>query len=310
MELSIIILNWNASADTLRCVRSFDGWKRLQPTLWVVDNASTDGSAEIIARDCPNARLIRNAINMGFAGGNNRGLIEALANSNAPIMLLNNDAIIAEADVISLLETLQTQAHIGVIGPLLFNAEQPDKLLTAGGQNMVWHLKSHIHKITGETVQIVDYVPGTAMLCRSEVFRAVGLLDEDYFFNGETPDLCHRAAQNGYRSAVDTRARAFHALSRSSNLRETLYSYYAIRNRFLFINKFYRPLTSLLLYAFWSLYSLALALKLYLNGKSYAASAVGMGLWDGLQGRFGGQNERVLLGNRVPKIELFPVGKL
>jgi len=294
MKLSIIILNWNAGADTIRCARDLVAWKRIQPIIWIIDNASTDGSANIIAYECPEARLVRNTANLGFAGGNNRGLVEALAGSDAPVMLLNNDASIAEEDVVGLIETLQANPQIGFIGPLLFDAEQRDRLLTAGGQNMVWHLKSHIPKTVGEPVQIVDYVPGTVMIGRAEVFRVVGLLDEDYFFNGETPDLCWRAKQQGYLSAVDTHARAFHAVARSSKFRETLYSYYIIRNRFLFIRKFYRGLTQILLYSFWILYSLALSLKLQLSGKPHAAQSIRMGLLDGLQGRFGGQNERVL----------------
>ena len=300
MDLSVIILNWNAASDTLRCVCDLAAWQRVRATIWVVDNASTDGSADIIERECPQVRLIRNPVNLGFAGGNNRGLSEAINHSTAPILLLNNDAAIAEDDIISLLETLTTYPSVGIVGPLLFDAENRNRLLTAGGQNMVRHLKSHTTKTTGEPAQIVDYVPGTVLLARAEVFHQAGLLDEDYFFNGETPDLCWRAKQFGYLSAVDTRARAYHALERSSKFRETLYTYYIIRNRFLFIRKFYRPFTRILLFSFWTFYSLALATKLRLDGKAHAACAVWLGLQDSRQSRFGGQNERVLAACSVP----------
>ncbi len=295
MELSVIIINWNAAADTLRCVHDLTSWPRVQPTIWVVDNASTDSQADIIRANSPSqVHLISNNTNLGYSGGNNRGLVAALAQSNAPVMLLNNDASIAEDDVIRLIETIQANPHISFVGPLLCDAEQPDKLLNAGGRNIVWHHQSHISKIINEPVQIVDYVPGTVMVGRAETFRMVGLLDEDYFFNGETPDVCWRAKQLGYINAVDTRARAFHALGRSSRWRETLYSYYAIRNRFLFIHKFYHHLVKFFLYSFWIVYSLVLSLKLQVNGKPHAARAVRMGLWDGLRGQFGGQNEQVL----------------
>ncbi len=294
MKLAIIIINWNAAADTICCIRNIVSWKRLQPAIWVVDNGSTDGSADLIAGHCPEACLIRNSVNLGYAGGNNRALVEVLARGDAPILLLNNDAFMAEDDVISLIDTLQANPQIGFVGPLLFDAEQKDRLLTAGGQNLVCHLKSHISKVAaGEPVSIVDYVPGTVMLGQAEVFRTVGLLDENYFFSGETPDLCQRARQHGYLSAVDTRVRAFHTLSRSSKFRETLYPYYIIRNRFLFIRKFYGNL-KILFYGFWTLYSLALSLKVQLSGKLHTAQAVRLGLLDGLRGRFGGQNERVL----------------
>ena len=95
-SLSVIILNWNAAADTMSCVRNFAAWQQIRPAIWVVDNASEDGSADLIAETCPEVNLIRNPVNQGYTGGNNRGLEKALASSNAPVMLLNNDAKIAE----------------------------------------------------------------------------------------------------------------------------------------------------------------------------------------------------------------------
>jgi alpha-1,3-rhamnosyl/mannosyltransferase len=294
MELAIIILNWNAATDTIRCVRQVTSWERLEPTLWVVDNGSTDGSADAILRECSNIRLIRNSTNLGFAGGNNGGIAEALSAGNAPILLLNNDAFIDEEDVIRLLDTLEDDGRIGFIGPLLFDAENRDRLLSAGGWDPARHHQSHILELPpGEPVRAVECVPGTVVMVRPEVFRTVGLLDEAYFFASEVADLCLRASQQGYVSAIDTRARAFHNLSRSSDLRSTLHTYYIIRNRFLLIRKFHRN-WKLLFYGFWTLYSLALSLKVQLNGKLATARAIRLGLLDGLRGRFGGQNERVL----------------
>jgi GT2 family glycosyltransferase len=294
MELSIIILNWNAAADTVRCLSEIASWKRLRPSIWAVDNASTDGSVEAIAGQCPAARLIRNPANLGFGGGNNRGIEEALAMGDAPILLLNNDARIAEGDAIRLLETLQADERIGLIGPLLFDAEQEDRLLAAGSKDPALHHRSHNHKLpVGGPVQIVECVPGTVLLVRAQVFRAIGLLDEAYFFASEVVDLCLRAAQHGYLSVIDTRARAYHYLGRSSALRGTLHAYYIIRNRFLLVRKFHHR-CRMPLYAFWTLYSVALSLKARLIGQPATARAIRLGLLDGLGGRFGGQNARVL----------------
>jgi GT2 family glycosyltransferase len=208
--------------------------------------------------------------------------------------LLNNDALIEEKDAARLLNTLQANERIGFIGPLLFDADEKDRLLAAGGRDPVRHHHSHILRLTpGDPVRIVEYVPGTVLLGRSNLFHTIGLLDENYFFTMEVADLCMQAKQHDYVSAIDTRARAFHALSRSSNLRETLHTYYIIRNRFLFIRKFY-PKQRILFYGFWTLYSLALSLKVYLSGKPATTRAVWLGLLDGLCGRFGGRNELFL----------------
>jgi GT2 family glycosyltransferase len=293
-NLSVIILNWNAADDTISCVRNFADWQQIQPTIWVIDNASEDDSADLIAQACPETNLIRNSTNQGYTGGNNRGLEKTLANSDAPVMLLNNDAKIAETDALNLLETLENNPDVGIVGPLMFDADQPDNLLNAGGQNMVRHLSSHISRISSNMpLQMVDYVPGTVLIARSEVFNTVGLLDEDYFFGGELPDFCHRAQQSGYLSVVDTRAHAFHSTERSALFRKTLYPYYIIRNRFIFIRKFYAT-SRILYFSFWTLYSIALSLKLRLSSQPQMAKAVWLGLADGWQQRFGNQNERVL----------------
>ena len=268
-------------------------WERLCPTVWVVDNGSAERDVAAVARACPEAHLIRNGTNLGFAGGNNRGIEAALETGDAPILLLNNDAAVAEADVARLLETLQEDETVGFVGPLLFEAGQGGRLLAAGGRNPVLHHHSHILELEpGPAVRPVEYVPGTVLLARADVFRRVGLLDEDYFFTMEVADLCRRAARAGYRSVVDTRARAHHALERSSELRRTLHTYYIVRNRFLFIRKFY-PRAGWFLFFVWSLYSLALFLKL-LPTQPDTARAVRLGWRDGLRGRFGDRNVQLL----------------
>lgn len=294
MELAVIILNWNAVAETVHCIRTLRFWERVHPTIWIVDNGSADGGDEVISRECPGVHLIHNPTNLGFAGGNNRGIVQALSAGDAPILLLNNDAFIKEQDVIRLMDTLQSDARLGLVGPLLFDAADTSRLLSAGGRDISRYANSHICEVTGgEPVREVDYVPGTVVMVRAEVFRTVGLFDEDYFFGGELADLCERARQHGYVSAIDTWARAFHALDRSSDLRERLHIYYVFRNRYLFTRKF-RHTRRVPLYSFWTLYGLAVSLAAQLRGKQAKARAIRLGVLDGLRGRFGGQNERVL----------------
>lgn len=290
----MVILNWNAAGDTIRCARNFANWRRVKTDIIVVDNASTDNSIEMISRECPDLSLICNPVNSGFAGGSNRGIETALSRGNKPILLLNNDASLAEEDALKLLETLQSNKKIGLIGPLLFDAHQPDRLLAAGSKDPSRHHHSHNHQLLqDETVQTVECIPGTAIIIRAEVFRALGLLDEAYFFGSEVADLCLKARQQGYLSVINTQAKAFHAVGRSSKFRESLYPYYIIRNRFLLIRKFHRQ-WQFFFFGFWTLYSLLLSLNVQFKGKPIMARAVRLGLLDGLYGRFGNQNERVL----------------
>lgn len=295
MSLSVIILNWNAAEDTLRCIRAIDTWHPLHPSLWIVDNASSDGSPNLIAREAPHVHLIRNATNQGFAGGNNRGIEAALQASRSPLLLLNNDAHITESAVVALLKTLNSDPGIGFVGPLLYSESDPPHLLSAGGRSPIHHHHSHITTPPqSEAPFTVEYVPGTVLLIKPSALEAVGLLNESYFFTMEVAELCMRAARHSYRSVIDPQAQATHALeARPSQLRKTLYAYYIIRNRFRLMRDL-RPRPLIGFYAFWTLYSVALTLKLHLMGETQAAQAIGLGLRDGLQGRFSGQNERVL----------------
>lgn len=294
MKLSIVILNWNAASDTIRCVQQLITWQYLQPTIWVIDNASTDDSLRAIQEACPQVRLISNTVNLGFAGGTNVGLRASLAQGEDPVLLLNNDAFISEADALTLYHTLEKVEDVGFVGPALFDSETRH-LISVGGKNPVLHHQTrHVTIDAGATLQEVAYVSGTAVLIRAAVLQQVGLLDEAYFFSTELADLCTRARKAGFSSVIHTGARAYHQVDRSAQLRKTLYVYYIVRNRFIYVRKFYSSLAQGGLLLFWAAYSAALSAKLFSGGQSATAKAVYLGLQDGLRGRFGGQNERVV----------------
>jgi GT2 family glycosyltransferase len=217
----IVILNWNAASDTLACLQQIATWCAVQPTVWIVDNASeandlAELEAGLSAIPLPHT-LICNTQNLGFAGGTNCGLRAALATGDAPILLLNNDAHITDGGVARLVATLAEEPNAGVVGPALYTPGPPAHLLSAGSRDPAYHHNTLITTLpTDQPVFAVDYVSGSAALLRAEMLRAIGLFDEDYFFNTEVADLCQRARRAGYLTLVDTRATAYHNLERSS----------------------------------------------------------------------------------------------
>ncbi len=291
MDLSIVILNWNAAADTIACAQSITQWTQLKPIVWVVDNASAGDDATQIKTALPAVKLIRSPRNVGFSGGSNLGIEAALKYSNAPVLLLNNDARISEKDALTLLNTLAQDDSAGIVGSLLF--DEDEQSISAGGKNPVWHFQTRVKKYR-QGLNKVNNVSGAAVLIRAQVFEDAGFLDEDFFFSTEMADFCARARYYGYQSVINTQAKAYHTVSRSAPYRNSLYVYYIIRNRFLYIRKYYHYLPRLGLEAFWAAYSAALAIKLKSQGALPASKAVWLGLKDGLAGRFGGQNERAL----------------
>ena len=308
MDLHVIILNWNASDDTVNCVQQLLQWSVLTPRIWVVDNASAAGDMEAVAdaiAASSTVTLIRSEINRGFSGGSNLGIQTALDEERLPILLLNNDAALSEETAMRLLQTLRSNQEHGIVGPVIYADASHSRIVSAGSRNPVLHLHNQILTAPPDVVRsgtaqsaiepttVVDYISGAVALVRPELFERAGLFDEEYFFSGEVADLCRRAKQQGFFCLVDGEAKAHHNLERSSAQRGIIHTYYIVRNRFLYIRKFYGllrpPLT-----AFWAAYGRLLAWKLRLFGNYPTSKAVEMATMDGLLGRFGGQNERVV----------------
>jgi GT2 family glycosyltransferase len=295
MKLAVVILNWNAAEDTAACLRSVMAWEATgrfgRPAIWVVDNGSWPPGLEPVAEEFPAVEVLRSPINRGFAGGSNLGIEAALESGSDAILLLNNDASVDAPSVAAMLATLASDSAIGVVGPTLWHR---GKCVSAGGRNIARHANTHVRLREPPTrVLDVDYVSGTVALTRRQVFECVGLLDHDYFFGGEMADLCHRARLLGFRSVIDSRARALHNLDRSSAERETLHIYYVVRNRFLFVRKHY-PRRRGWLYTRWTARAAMTALAAFCRRNPRRARAVTLGVIDGLRGRVGGQNERIL----------------
>lgn len=292
--LAIIILNWNNAPDTIATIQAIQDWKRLAPVIWVVDNGSQDDSVERIRRECPGVRLLLSDHNRGFAAGNNLAIRQALADGGtANFLLLNNDAVIDEAGTRRLLDTLNcTQA--GIVGPILHDPPPNMRLQAAGGLSPVWRVNTHMLYIPDRSAPYpVDYVPGTAILVAAQVFEQVGLLDEEYFISGEIADFCLRARRQGYHPLVDPSVTVYHDTGRSSELRVAFYTYYFLRNRFLYVRKFY-PRLRWLLVPRWTLFGLMSVATSWLRGNPRRARALLLGLRHGLSGQFGDHSVEVL----------------
>lgn len=307
-DLAIVLLNWNAADETCHLLGRLVVWNHLQPHIYVVDNGSTDNSVEVISTEFPNVELIQNGMNAGFSGGNNvalRKIIDLLpndstVNSSQFLLLLNNDAFIEEKDLLILVKSLQADPQAGVTGPVLYEGSDFKKLLAAGGldpsQNgrTYWagdDVEDFIERT--EKPYEVDYVPGTVALLRNSVVQEIGFFDENYFFSCEMADLCERIKARGYRCTINPAVRAWHDVHSSTKLRDTLYLYYSLRNRFLFIRKF-RQGKKIGLFCYWIMVGGKGMIKALLFGKFAKVRALFLALRDGLAGRYDGRNDLFL----------------
>jgi GT2 family glycosyltransferase len=294
MPLAIIILNWNNSADTITCVQAIEAWQDLEPAVWVVDNGSTDNSVQQLEAHCPPAHLILSDHNLGFAAGNNLAVWHAMDAGASRFLLLNNDAAISEADVLQLQQTLNRAPEAGIAGPLLRDPPPSCRLQAAGGWNPAWRINTHRLDLPPSPDPFpVDYVPGTAILIKRQVFKEVGLLDERYFISGEIADLCMRARRHGFACLIDPTTTAYHDTGRSSELREAFYAYHFLRNRFLYARKFY-PRLAIPLLLYWTTFGLSLSAKASFQRRPARSQALRLALRHGLGGVFGDQCAAIL----------------
>jgi hypothetical protein len=193
-----------------------------------------------------------------------------------------------------LLECMRHSPDLAVVGSLL---EEGGKIY-AGGRNIGAHSRTRIpyEPKDGNSepgLIAVDYVPGSALLVRREAFEKVGLLDEEFFFSGEIADFCMRVQLAGLKCAVYTGCQASHAPDANSTLRETLYNYYTLRNRFLFIRRHLRY-TKLFWSLRWVAEGIVQIIIALLKGRRKRARALWLGLRDGVTGRFGDRNAQFI----------------
>ncbi len=228
--LSILIVSWNVRELLRRCLMSLQQYpatRHRQPMrIIIVDNASTDGTVEMLRAEFPEVTLIANTSNRGFTGGNNDGLAVIrsteyrIKNTDTNIadyvLLLNPDTEVTAGALDGLLDYAETHADVGLVGPQL---RYPDGSVQSSRRRFptlvtglfestwlqAWLPRSVLDRFymrdigDGETVD-ADWVVGAAMLVRQSVIDQVGDLDEQNFFMySEETDWCRRIKQAGWR---------------------------------------------------------------------------------------------------------------
>ena len=210
-RVSVIVVSFQVR-DLLRaCLASVQAQKGVELETFVVDNASTDGSAEMVAREFPDVKLTANTDNRGFARANNQALARA---SGDVLLLLNPDTELPAGALKALVDVFARHPRAGVVGLALHNADgslQRSCHAFPGLRNMALEA-SGLHGIAlrlgiGTPYQAppprggegeVDWVGGACMALSRAAYQEVGGLDADSFMYGEEMDWSWRARQKGF----------------------------------------------------------------------------------------------------------------
>jgi GT2 family glycosyltransferase len=243
-----VVVNWNGAEVLRPCLRTLFDSRYPRLSVLVVDNASTDGSQELVRSEFPEARLIANAENEGFAAGANAGIERVIADGGDYVLLMNNDTEIDPDAVARLVAAAQGNSQAAFVGPLIYYHDRPDIVWSAGGRVSYWsgdirHLGIRARD-TGqfEGVRRVDYVTGCAVLVATRALQDIGYMDTGYFMYNEDTDWCVRATERGYAVLLAPGAKVWHKVSMSSGGGLTAFKiYHRFLSTFRFFSRHARP---------------------------------------------------------------------
>ena len=228
IDLSIIIVSYNARADLERCLESLHSpAPSIAHEIIVVDNQSTDGSAAA-ARRWPGVRVIEAGSNLGFARGNNLGI---RASTGTSLLLLNSDTIVPAGAIDHLAAELDRHPEAAAIGPRLVDGsgraelsfgpalgplgEARQKLLFRGQVNRLPILSGIVERLTRQS-RSPAWITGACLLVRRGDAEAVGLLDERYFMYMEDVDFCVAIRARGRKILFTPAVEVVHLRGRSA----------------------------------------------------------------------------------------------
>ncbi len=290
-KVCIVTLNWNAWEATRDCLHSLENVDYPNFETVVVDNASSDRSVEELNLRFPWIPIIRNSANLGFAGGNNVGILDALRREAAYILLLNNDTTVSRSFLRVLVEAVESDPKAGIANPKIYYFHPRDRIWYAGGSFSLWRgFAKHFHqgrkdRSPSTVPQEVSFATGCALLIKSEVIRQVGLLDQRFFLVSEDTDWSIRVRQAGYRAIYVPEARIWHNESytvRKSSGKQ-LRDYYNVRNSLVLMYKHARAYHYPSFLAFLSGLLLYRTLGYAVTRQFSRVSALYRGLFDGLR---------------------------
>ena len=241
-SLSIITINYNGVKDTCELIESLPLEEQSIEVI-VVDNASKENEAAIIANHYPMVKVIRSEKNLGFAGGNNLGIKAA---QGKYLFFINNDVILKPqtSDISHLVSRLETDNKIAMVCPKIRFAWGDNPIQFAGYTPLSRYTMRNRSIGFGETdkgqydiAHPTPYAHGAAMLVKREALEQVGLMPECYFLYYEELDWSMMFTRAGYDIWYEPACTIYHKESQSTGQNSSLKTYYLTRNRLLFVKR-------------------------------------------------------------------------
>jgi N-acetylglucosaminyl-diphospho-decaprenol L-rhamnosyltransferase len=294
MELSIIIVNWNTRDLVAKCLDSIYAYPpNCNFDIWVVDNASSDGSAQTVRERFSNVRLIENRENLGFARANNQVIRESVG---AHLLFINSDTVIQSDALSRLFAFAHTHPQAGVVGAFLLNRDETPQYSYSNFPSIwsetacafgldsrfpfsIWFAPP---RDSAEDWVRRDCVPGAAFMIKRSVLDAVGFFDEQFFMYSEEVDLQLRVKKAGWENYIIRSARIIHLGGASIRQSAAAMKAELFRSKVYYFRKHHNPISAFVLRWVFKTSILGRILKCYLRGNASERE-----MWKGVWKHFG-----------------------
>ncbi|TSC95428.1 MAG: family 2 glycosyl transferase [Parcubacteria group bacterium Athens1014_10] len=281
-KLSIIIVNWNVKDLLEKCLNSiYKMPQKIDFEVFVVDNASKDGSAEMIKEKFPQVKLTANKENKGFAVANNQGIKESKGEF---ILLLNPDTEIIDNALEKMVDFMAERQDAGILGCQLLNPDYSLQLSCRAFPSLFSQIvillklhnffpklvkKYYLLEWPHHEIKEVDQVMGACFLIRRKLIDEIGLLDEGYWALFEEVDYCKRAKDKGWKVYFTPEAKVIHHKGQSFGQQKIIAKQINFnRNLLKYFKKYHHKMSYLILYSLQPIsIFLTYLLKIYLKLK-------------------------------------------
>lgn len=289
-------LTWNQKDDVLECLRSLLQLNYPNYEIVVVDNGSTDGTAEAIREQFPQVHVVRNKENLGCAEGVNGEIRYALAAGADYLFIIANDAVVEPSTLTELVRVAGKDPKIGIVSPkVYYYGGSGKRIWFARGAQFDWwrgRFYGFVQNVEDgggfDQEEEADFFPGGFSLVRVEAIKKAGLLDPAYFIYFDDSDWSFRIRKTGFEGRYAPRARAWHKPSSALGMETESFYYYRTRNRFFFVKKYapFPVFAGFLFFFFFEFVTNTLP-TLYLSHQKPQIRAAFLGILDFFRGRMG-----------------------